>query len=99
MIMWIISQVAVPHATKKPTNWWAVVIHDEGFSRCGRCINALYRAVFTTFNRQDKVVARMAYSKMKHSLYIWTVPGKDLDTTLLGELLRKQGVKDYEILH
>ena len=94
--MWIFSQVAVPYATARPTNWWAVVIHDGNFSSCSRCVYRLQDDIYRVFGG---TVERVAYSGMKHSLYIWTVPGRSLDTTRLGELLRKEGVRDYEILH
>ena len=96
MLMWILSQVAVPHATVKPTNWWAVVIHDTSFASCSKCVYELTRDIYRTFNG---TVERVTYSEMKRSLYIWTVPGSTLDTERLKEVLNKEGVRSYEILH
>jgi len=97
--MWVISQLAVPHAVSKPANWWAVVIKDTTFAKCGKCVDRLMNTITTELNPNNEVIQRMVFSELKRSLYIWTYPEKSLDTTRLKEILQKEGVRSYEILH
>lgn len=99
MVLWIMGQIATPHATSKPSNWWAVVIEDTVFAKCSSCLNHLKKTIITEFNSRGDTIQRISYSEMKRALYIWTHPDKALDVARLKEILKREGVRSYEILH
>lgn len=73
---------------------WRVNIRDEEFWSCFRCPENLRREIYNSFQDQLQFVA---YSTLKRAFYLKVVDGAKIDTALLGMIIRKAGVKEYEI--
>ncbi len=94
MMMVILTQIANPYVFKRDVNMWRVNIRDDGFWSCSRCVENLRREIYRSFQDYLQFVA---YSTLKRTFYLKVINGAKIDTALLGEIIRKAGVKDYEI--
>ncbi|MEO0147888.1 MAG: hypothetical protein ABIL16_03530 [candidate division WOR-3 bacterium] len=92
MIMVVIAQVANPYGVSRPQDVIRVNIYDEAFANCNRCVDNLQREIYEYFSGSIEFIA---YSQLKKSLMIRYI--NPIDTAKLGDIIRKAGVKGYEI--
>ncbi len=92
MIMAIITQVANPYGVSRPQDVIMVNIYDEAFASCNKCVDNLKREIYNYFSENIKFIA---YSQLKKTLMIRYI--NPIDTAKLGDIIRKAGVKGYEI--
>lgn len=92
MLMALITQVANPYGLSRPTDVIRVNIYDEAFAKCDRCVEDLKRDIYEYFQGSIRFVA---YSRLKKSFMIKYI--NPIDTAKLGDIIRKAGVKGYEI--
>jgi len=68
------------------------ICYDEAFANCNRCVDNLQREIYEYFSGSIEFIA---YSQLKKSLMIRYI--NPIDTAKLGDIIRKAGVKGYEI--
>ncbi|MEO0139286.1 MAG: hypothetical protein ABIL48_05460 [candidate division WOR-3 bacterium] len=66
--------------------------YNEAFANCNRCVDNLQREIYEYFSGSIEFIA---YSQLKKSLMIRYI--NPIDTAKLGDIIRKAGVKGYEI--
>ncbi len=88
------GQVAKPFVLEKQVGLYSIRILDDKFAGCERCIQNLKKNLHDALQPQ---VSYIAYSSLKKVLYIKTVNEAEIDTAVVGRVLRETGVRKYEI--